>query len=208
MREGVAINPHYRKVTPMVADELARWGDWSNAVWIWESVLSSRPKIVAITTNVARGYAAMGQPDRAREYLSRAKRLAPDAPAVRSLEVVLLARGGQEAQALVLARDALARDIADFDLVNATVVLATRAGDFSLAQRALELRLKAWPERRVETWLQIGQLYEIGFNDPAKALDAYGKALDLAPPAQRGQLRQHVPQGHWQKLVEAGRAPA
>jgi len=208
VREGVAINPHYRKVTPMVADELARWGDWANAVWIWESVLSSRPKIVAITTNVARGYAAMGQPDRAREYLARAKRLAPQAPAVRSLEVVLLARSGQEAQALTLARDALARNIADFDLVNATVVLATHAQDFALAQRALELRLRGWPERRVETWLQMGQLFEIGFKDPAKALDAYGKALDLAPPAQRAQLRQHVPQTYWQQLVAAGRAPA
>ena len=81
VREGVAINPHYRKITPMVADELARWGDWANAVWIWESVLSSRPRIVAILTNVARGYAAMGQPDRARAYLMRAQRLAPDAPA-------------------------------------------------------------------------------------------------------------------------------
>ncbi len=208
VREGVAINPHYRKVTPMVADELARWGDWANAVWIWESVLSSRPNIVAITTNVARGYAAMGQPDRARDYLMRAKRLAPDAPAVRSLEVVLLARSGQEAQALALARDALARNIADFDLVNATVALATRAEDFALAQRALELRLRGWPERRVETWLQMGQLYEIGFKDSAKALEAYGKALDLAPAPQRAQLRPHVPQAYWQKLVEAGRAPA
>ena len=36
-REAIAINPHYRKITPIVADELARWGDWKNATWIWES---------------------------------------------------------------------------------------------------------------------------------------------------------------------------
>jgi hypothetical protein len=43
VREGIAINPHYRKITPMVADELARWGDWRDATWIWESVLARGP---------------------------------------------------------------------------------------------------------------------------------------------------------------------
>jgi O-antigen ligase len=28
IKEGIDINPHYRKITPMVADELAKWGDW------------------------------------------------------------------------------------------------------------------------------------------------------------------------------------
>ncbi len=65
LREGIAINPHYRKITPMVADELARWGDWKDATWIWESVLSSRPYVVAILANVARGYASMGEPAKA-----------------------------------------------------------------------------------------------------------------------------------------------
>jgi O-antigen ligase len=37
VREGIALNRHYRKITPIVADELARWGDWANATWIWES---------------------------------------------------------------------------------------------------------------------------------------------------------------------------
>lgn len=26
-REGVAINPHYQKLTPMAADAMAQWGD-------------------------------------------------------------------------------------------------------------------------------------------------------------------------------------
>ena len=65
LREGIAINPHYRKITPMAADEAAKWGDWANAVWIWESVLGSRPYVTAIMTNVARGYAQLGEPDKA-----------------------------------------------------------------------------------------------------------------------------------------------
>ncbi len=78
--EGIAINPHYRKITPMVADELARWGDWRNAIWIWESVLSSRPHVVVLMSNIARGYASTGNPQKALEYLERAKQLQPDAP--------------------------------------------------------------------------------------------------------------------------------
>ncbi|RYG11726.1 MAG: PHB depolymerase family esterase, partial [Burkholderiales bacterium] len=106
IKEGTDINPHYRKITPMVADELAKWGDWKNATWIWESVISSRPYVVAIMSNIARGYATMGQPDKALVYLDRAKKIQPNAPAVRSLEVVLLSRTGQESKALALARDA------------------------------------------------------------------------------------------------------
>lgn len=56
INEGIAINPHYRKLTPIVADSLAAWGDWKNATWIWETVLESRPNVVAIRVNVARGH--------------------------------------------------------------------------------------------------------------------------------------------------------
>src|SRR5206468_1559582 len=73
IREGIAINPHYRKITPMVADEVARWGDWKDAIWIWESVLSSRPHVVAIMANVARGYASTGETEKALAWLQRAK---------------------------------------------------------------------------------------------------------------------------------------
>jgi len=124
IREGIAINPHYRKITPMVADELARWGDWKNAIWIWESVLSSRPHVVAIMSNVARGYASLGQPAQALAYLQRAKELQPRAPSVRSLEVILLSRSGQEAKALEMAREAIADNLYDYDLANASFYLA------------------------------------------------------------------------------------
>lgn len=154
IREGTDINPHYRKITPMVADELAKWGDWKNAIWIWESVLSSRPYVVAIITNVARGYAATQQPARAMEYLARAKALQPDAPAVRSLEVILLARSAQEPQALALARDALARGFSDYDLLNATFVLAWRAGDEALMRRVFEM---APPAQKLGLLAQVPQ---------------------------------------------------
>lgn len=145
VEEGIAINPHYRKITPMVADELARWGDWANATWIWESVLASRPHVVALLTNAARGHANQGNDAGARAYLARAQALQPDAPSVRSLEVVLLARAGQEALALDRARDAVERGIADADMALAAFTLGKRAGDIALVDRA---RALATPSQR------------------------------------------------------------
>lgn len=158
VQEGIAINPHYRKITPIVADELARWGDWRRATWIWESVLGSRPYIVAIITNVARGYGSMGRDDIARAYLERARALQPRAPAVRSLEVLLLARSGQEERAAQLAREALDAGIVDHDLVNTAFVLAWRARDYPRARRLLQQRMAQWPETRARGEEQMAEL--------------------------------------------------
>jgi O-antigen ligase len=193
IREGIAINPHYRKITPMVADELARWGDWRDATWIWESVLASRPHIVAILSNVARGYASMGQMDKAMRYLGQAEKLQPHAPAVRSLQVILYGRAGQEAKALEIARQAIAENVYDYDLANASFALAARAGDYELAARAMRLRMVGWPETRVQGYLQLGNMYARVARDRDKALDAFKRALQIAPPAQRDALLPHIP---------------
>lgn len=145
VREGIAIHPHYRKLTPVVGDELARWGDWKNAIWIWESVLASRPFVVVLLTNTGRGYDALGQREQAFDYLERARALQPDAPGVRLLEVVMLARAGQEPRALHLAQEALAAGIVDYELLRTSFLLAMRAGDPALAQRVLA---KATPAER------------------------------------------------------------
>ena len=142
----IAINPHYRKITPMVADELARWGDWRNAIWIWESVLSSRPYVVVLLSNIARGYASIGNPEQALAYLERARKIQPDAPAVRSLEVILLSRTGKEDQALQLAREALKPNVVDYDMLRATIVLAKRGGDFPLPVGPLALWTEGGPQ--------------------------------------------------------------
>jgi tetratricopeptide (TPR) repeat protein len=89
LAEGIAINRHYRRLTPIAADAMARWGDWKDAIWVWESVLSSRPNSAAILCNVARGYVALGRPERALPYVERAKRIQPDAPAVRAVDALV-----------------------------------------------------------------------------------------------------------------------
>lgn len=194
VREGIAINPHYRKITPIVADELARWGDWRNATWIWESVLQSRPHIVAVMTNAARGHMAIGQPDRALALLARARQLQPRAPSVRSLEVVLLSRAGREAEAMELARESLLAGVYDYDLVNALFLLASRARDWELAEKAMALRIEGWPDSRARGHLQLGMMYATGVRDRDKALASFRTGLALTPARQQAAVLQQIPQ--------------
>jgi O-antigen ligase len=200
IREGVAINPHYRKITPMVADELAKWGDWQNATWIWESVLGSRPYIVAIMTNIARGYTSMGNPAKALEYLERAKNIQPRAPAVRSLEVILLSRTGQEARALQMAREAIGDKIYDFDLANAGFILAWRAGDYPFAAKSMQMRITGWPESRLSGYVQLGNMYATHDVDPEKALQYFRHALALASETQREDVLSKIPASYRSRL--------
>jgi lipopolysaccharide biosynthesis regulator YciM len=202
MKQGVEINPHYRKITPMVADELAKWGDWKNAVWIWESVLGSRPYIVAIMANIARGYAQMGQNDKALEYLARARKLQPKATSVNSLEVILLSRSGKEAEAYKKAKALMDSGSYDFDLLNATYVLAARADDWPLAIKVLALRTKGWPVNTTDGWMKTGHIYAsvAALKNETKALEAFRAALAAAPEANKAAVRAQIPPAYQARL--------
>jgi tetratricopeptide (TPR) repeat protein len=149
----------------------------------------------------------MGNPQKALEYLDRSKKIQPKAPSVRSLEVVLLSRTGQEPKALAMARDALAANVYDYDLVNAAFILGWRAGDFPTAIKAMDLRLKDWPQTRVNGYVQLGNMYTTGLPDPAKALDAFKKAMELTPEAQRKALLPQIPPVYWPKIGFANAVP-
>lgn len=179
-REGIEINPHYRKITPMLGDELAKWGDWKNATWVWESVLGSRPYVAAIASNVARGHLALGNLDKSMEFLEKAKRVQSKAVSVRSLEVILLSRSGKEAQALEIARQAMADKTVDADLMNSAYILGVRASDFPFAIAALTLRNQLIPAQAVDGWLKIGGVYDNYLKDEAKAVEAYRNAYQAA----------------------------
>ena len=194
VRDGVAINPHYRKITPLVADNLATWGDWQNAIWIWESVLSSRPYVVAILSNVARGKSALGDRDGALRYLARAQTIQPAAPTVRSLEVFLLIQSGQLAQADSLVRHYLGTGSYDNDLLKLAYNLGERKADWPLAIWALELRNQLLPAQAAAGALRIGNIYLLKLDDEAQALKAYRAAIAAVPPAYRDSVRSQVPE--------------
>ena len=204
LREGIAINAHYRKLTPMAADEMAKWGDWQDAIWVWESVDRSRPYIVAILTNIARGYSMVNQFDRAFAYLERCKQLQPDAPSVRSLETILLARTGHDAEALALAKQSLHENIVDVDLVNAAYTLGAKQGDWEFVLKALALRAKLWPETLIDTLLKMGRVYAepgLPVHDEAKALEAFRKAYALVTDADKAAVKAQVPAQYQGRLT-------
>ena len=200
IKEGVAINPHYRKITPMVADELAKWGDWKNAIWIWESVVSSRPYVVAILSNIARGYAQLGNNDKSLEFLERAEKLQPKATAVRSLKVILYSRNGREPEAKKLAQEYMQQDTYDYDLVNAAYVLAVRANDFDMAIDSLQKRMKSFPNLKSDSYIKLGDIYATGKKDDALALASFKSALETAAPAEKEAIRKMIPAAYLARI--------
>ena len=192
-KDGIAINTHYRKITPMVADELAKWGDWKNAVWVWESVVLSRPYVTAIMSNIARGYSQIGNMDKALEYLARSEKLQPKAVSVRSLKVILMSRSGKEPEAALLAQKYMDEGIYDYDLVNAAFILAMRKSDFDMAIQALGLRNKDWPATKLDGQLKLAGIYVNNKKDDTKALAAFKSALELTPEKDRDTLRRQIP---------------
>ena len=192
-KDGIAINTHYRKVTPMIADEMAKWGDWKNAVWVWESVVLSRPYVVALMSNIARGYSQLGNNEKALEYLARCEKLQPKAVSVRSLKVILMSRTNKEAEAAVLAKKSLDEGIYDYDLLSAVHVLGMRKSDFDMAIKGLEIRNKGWPASRVDGYQKLAQIYTSYKKDDAKAIAAYKSMLEFAPEKDREALRKQIP---------------
>ena len=192
-KDGIDINTHYRKITPMLGDELAKWGDWKNAIWVWESVVVSRPYVVALMSNIARGYSQIGNNEKALEFLARAEKLQPRAVSVRSLQVILMSRSGKEAQAAVLAKQSLEDGIHDYDLLSAAHVLGIRKSDFEMAIKAIEIRNKDWPATRADGYLKLAQIYTSYAKDDAKAAAAYKSAVQATPMTERDALRKQIP---------------
>jgi O-antigen ligase len=201
VREGIAINRHYRKLTPIVAGQLAAYGDWTNAVWIWESLTASRPHVAVIWSNIARGYTHLGQYDQAFEALHQWKQLQPDAPGLHALEIVLLSRTGHEAKATQMLTDYFKQGRYDYDLVQVDYELGLIAQDWPRAIRALELRNHTWPEQAADGFFRLGKIYsDSALHDDAKALAAFRAGLQATPLAQKEKFRSQVPEVYRPKL--------
>ena len=201
VQSGIVINPHYRKLTPMVADALANWGDWKNATWIWKSVLESRPHVFALLANVTRGYLQTGNFAEAQKTIDQAKLLQPTAPSLASLEVMLWSRTGKDQQAMLNARKLLLAGIFDYDLVKTAYFLGIKNHEPELAILALELRIKVWPAQAVDGWIRLGNIYasaEAG--DEKKALQAYRTAIQAVTPAYKPAVLAMIPTNYRAKI--------
>ena len=131
--------------------------------------------------------------------LERAKKIQPHAPSVRSLEVILLSRNGNEPKALEIAREDINAGKYDYDMTNTGFVLAMRARDWDLAIRAMELRNKDWPAAKADGEAKIGNAW-LGKGDVNKAMEHFRAALAATPADQRQTILNGIPQGLWPQL--------
>lgn len=201
LREGIAINSHYRKLTPIVADTIAGWGDWKNATWIWGSVLESRPNVVALLANVTRGHMQAGNYAKAQEILSRAQHLQPTAPALAALEIMLWSRTGKEQEAALRAKNLIQSGTTDPDLIRTAYFLGKRTKNPALAIQALELGIKAWPDKAVDGWIKLGRIYDSNeAKDETLALKAFQSALQAAPESYKTAVLAAIPQAYHARL--------
>jgi O-antigen ligase len=201
LQQGVAINPHYRKLTPITADAVASWGDWKSATWIWESVLASRPHVVVLLANAARGHLHAGNLTAAQNYMARAQKIQPTAPALTSLRIMLLSRTAHEQEAMQQAQTLLQGGFIDHDLVQVAYFLGIQQQQPELAILALQKGIQAWPNRALDGWLKLGDIYSAGAAyDAQLASNAYTQALKATAPALQNLVLARIPAIYRQQL--------
>ncbi len=189
LQQGIAINPHYRKLTPLAADAMLTWGDWKNATWVWESVLASRPYIVGMLANAARGHIQAKEFDLAQDRLNRALQIQPEAASLASVQIMLWSRSGHIAQAMQQAQSLLDSGFLDYDLLQSAYYLGTRHQNPALAIQALKLGIQTWPHRAVDGWLKLGHIYASAqVQDETQALQAYQEAINACSPEFRSSV--------------------
>ncbi len=195
IREAIAINPHYRKVTAELAEPLAKSGDWESATWILESVVASRPHVTALWTGLATGHSRLGQHDRAQAALEQVQRLKPDTLPTRTLEVMLLSRSGQLDEAIAKLNHWFDDGAYDYGMVQAAYAVGYQARNWPLAIRSQELRIATWPGDAADGYFRLGLIYSnSAVHDDAKALAAFKAGLNQVPPQQQDNYRRQVPQ--------------
>ena len=195
IHESIAINPHYRKITAMAAEFLSASGDWTNTVWILESVLASRPHVAGLWIGLAKGYSFLGQHERAQEALHEVQRLKPNAIGTKTLEVMLLKRAGNEEQAIGKLTDYLDQDVYDYDMLQTGFALGYQSHNWPLAIRSLELRLRAWPATAADTYFKLGHIYaETEVHDDAKALNFFRAGMHAMPLDRQEHYRVQIPE--------------
>lgn len=205
MRESIAINSHYRKITPLVADELASWGDWANAAWIWESVLLSRPHVVVIAANISRAYLQTRDYQKSLVFFDRAAKLQPTAPAVRAMHALLLIQSWQYPQAEQVVRGLLHDKAVDDSVISLTYLLGSATRDWTLTIQALKLRIQQGPIDVADDWLNLGNVYsKAEVSNEAEALASYRAALSAVPSYRQDGVWAKIPPIYRAKLQSGG----
>jgi O-antigen ligase len=182
VREGMALNPQYRKLLSIPAEQLASLGDWAAAADVLQHIADSRPHIANVWSNLVLARIELQQADAAQAALHELARLQPDTARVRSMELLLLSRTGREAEVAQKARDYFAHGVMDFDATLLAYSVGLKLQQWDLVEQALHLRAEHWPATAVDSYYRLGQAYVQagkGFED--RALQAFKDGRDRLP---------------------------
>lgn len=176
-KEGIAINPHYRKLTSLIAEEMSKWGDWSKAAWILDSVIESRPYVPALLTNAALAQVSLNDMPRALNLIERALKLQPVYPDAQAIQLFALWSTKKLDVALPLAKKYLNQGAFNSGGLDAVYKIAFDKNDFQMAERATQLLIDQFPQSRIEGLLRLAKIHHIGFKNETKALEIYRGAM-------------------------------
>lgn len=195
LREGIAINPHYRKFTATAAERLSASGDYANSTWVLETVVASRPNVPALWYGLAINYAHLGQHDKASTALHQVERLKPGAIDTLILRATLLSKSGEDDQAIALVNDLLDAGKFNFELLQTGYALGLKTRNQTLAIRSLEFFNQMWPQHAADTYFRIGDIYaNAATPDDSKALIAYKKGFAAVPKGDKENYTKQIPE--------------
>lgn len=194
VKKGMALNPHYRKLLAIPAEQLASLGDWAATADVLQHIADSRPHIANVWSNLVLARIELQQADSARAALHELARLQPDSARVRSLELLLLSRTGHEAEAAQKARDYFAQGVVDFDATLLAYSVGLKLQQWDLVEQALRLRAAHWPTTAVDSYYRLAQAYmEAGAGYEKRALQAFREGRAHLPPGERDNYLRQLP---------------
>lgn len=194
LQAGLAINAHYRKLVSIPAEQLAGLSDWKNAAMVLHSMAASRPHIANVWGNLVLAHAELGQAEPAMAAWQELRRLQPDAPRTRALELVALSRTGHEAEAIAKLSAYFDQGVVEYDMTLLAYSLGWRLRLWDLAERGLRLRAQIWPETTADSYFRLGNVYaEAGKGYESRALAAFRQGRDSVPAAEKSKYQAQVP---------------
>ena len=203
LRAAIALNPHYRQFIPLAAEVMANQHDWTNARWILQSTIDSRPNVYALWLGLAQATIQLHAGDDALNAWHHLQLLRPQASATRAIGIAALSVSGHDAAAKVLLEDSLAHAEPgmDYEILQSGYALGLKWQDQALAVRALTLRNTYWPQQAADGYFRIGLVYaQTPPRNDALALQAFTHGLRSVPVDARAGYRQQVPLPYRQQL--------
>lgn len=201
LKEGLSIHAHYRKVISIAAEQLASLKDWENAAMVLQSIADSRPHIANVWSNLVLARIELGQAEPSVAAWRELKRLQPDTPRTRAMEVLVLSRTGQEAQAIAKLHAYFDQGVVEYDMTLLAYTLGLRLHQWDLAARGLRLQAQAWPGNAADSYFRLGNVYvEAGKGFEDRALAAFRLGWQAVPAEEKARYQRQVPAPYREQL--------